>query len=105
MRTRKEKPIFRGYTIAAAGNLGGSAQWTDANIARWIELREGKFVRAMGEDVTHVVCSGEEFKRRGAFGTSFPCPVFGFPFFSFLRVCMKTKRRDLRMLSHFRGWW
>jgi hypothetical protein len=72
MRIRKEKPIFRGLTIAAAGDLGGSAQWTDANIARWVGLREGKFVRAMGEDVTHVVCSGEEFRRREDFGTFFP---------------------------------
>ncbi|KAH6841105.1 hypothetical protein B0I37DRAFT_357920 [Chaetomium sp. MPI-CAGE-AT-0009] len=45
MRTRKEKPIFRGLTIAAVGNLGGSAQWTDANLARWVGLREGRFVR------------------------------------------------------------
>ncbi|KAK4034920.1 hypothetical protein C8A01DRAFT_18363 [Parachaetomium inaequale] len=67
MRARKEKPIFRGLTIAAAGDLGGSAQWTDANISRWVGLREGKFVRAMGEDVTHVVCSGEEFKRKEGF--------------------------------------
>ncbi|KAG7290267.1 hypothetical protein NEMBOFW57_000266 [Staphylotrichum longicolle] len=111
MRVRKEKPIFRGLTIAGAGNLGGSAQWTDANIARWVELREGKFVRVsagpghgsasasgpiprngdvipgadgggggggggagcghgkvgkgLGEEVTHVVCTGEEFRRMG----------------------------------------
>ncbi|KAK4151764.1 hypothetical protein C8A00DRAFT_35574 [Chaetomidium leptoderma] len=73
MRSRKEKPIFRGLTIAAAGPLGGSDQWTDANIVRWVGLREGKFVREMGEDkdkgegeeVTHLVCSAEEFRRRG----------------------------------------
>ncbi|KAK3897756.1 hypothetical protein C8A05DRAFT_38670 [Staphylotrichum tortipilum] len=45
MRTRKEKPIFRGLTIAATGNLGGGAQWTDTNIARWVGLRLGRFVR------------------------------------------------------------
>lgn len=110
MRVRKEKPIFRGLTIAGAGNLGGSAQWTDANIARWVELREGKFVRVsagpghgsgsvpiprnsdgpgadggggggagcghgkfgkgLGEEVTHVVCTGEEFRRMGGVGKS-----------------------------------
>ncbi|SPQ26141.1 e3e54035-b881-4713-b636-979b6256acb3 [Thermothielavioides terrestris] len=61
----KEKPIFRGLTIAAAGDLGGG-QWTDANIARWVGLREGSFVRDMSEAVTHVVCSADEFKRRGS---------------------------------------
>ncbi|KAL2134271.1 hypothetical protein VTI74DRAFT_638 [Chaetomium olivicolor] len=74
MRARKEKPIFRGLTIAAVGDLGGSAQWTDTNIARWVGLREGKFVRdwelgkeaesAVEEGITHVVCSQEEFRRR-----------------------------------------
>ena len=94
MRTRKEKPIFRGLTIAAVGNLGGSAQWSDTNITRWVGLREGRFVRdgagmalsvsagtsIGGEDgvgrsgdveVTHVVCTGEEFKRGGRLGTYF----------------------------------
>ncbi|EAQ88985.1 hypothetical protein CHGG_05604 [Chaetomium globosum CBS 148.51] len=91
MRTRKEKPIFRGLTIAAVGSLGGSAQWSDTNIARWVGLREGRFVRdgvgvgvvagggslsvGVGEggdgggdgdgEVTHVVCTGEEFRRAG----------------------------------------
>ncbi|KAL2260577.1 hypothetical protein VTK26DRAFT_5356 [Humicola hyalothermophila] len=46
-RARKEKPIFRGLTIAVAGDLGGG-QWTDANIARWVALRGGAFVRADG---------------------------------------------------------
>ena len=49
MRTRKEKPIFRGLTIAAHGPLGGSEQWTDTNITRWVTLREGRFVRIGGE--------------------------------------------------------
>jgi hypothetical protein len=113
MRTRKEKPIFRGLTIAGAGPLGGSEQWTDANIARWVGLRAGKFVRVgsgscsgsgvengkekgkgkgdrdgiggtggggaccgddklsgLGEEVTHVVCTREEFRRMGGVGKS-----------------------------------
>lgn len=62
MRTRKEKPIFRGLTIAAAGDLaeGGrrSSQWTDTNITRWVELREGKFVRTMKGGRLRVSMSG-----------------------------------------------
>ncbi|KAL2018904.1 hypothetical protein VTK56DRAFT_10271 [Thermocarpiscus australiensis] len=64
MRSRKEKPIFRGFTIAVAGDLGGG-QWSDANIERWVKLREGRFVRQMDDSVTHLVCSDEEFQRRG----------------------------------------
>lgn len=69
MRSRKEKPIFRGLTIAVAGDLGG--QWTDINIARWVELREGRFTRAMDESVTHLVCSNEEFRRKSSMGEFF----------------------------------
>jgi hypothetical protein len=68
MRNRKVKPIFRGLTIAVAGDLGGG-QWSDANISHWVELREGKFVREMSEDVTHLVCNGDEFRRMGGMGT------------------------------------
>ncbi|KAK4242411.1 hypothetical protein C8A03DRAFT_29342 [Achaetomium macrosporum] len=64
MGTRKEKPIFRGLTIAAAGYLGGG-QWTDTAISRWVGLREGKFVREMSEDVTHLVGLEDEFWRMG----------------------------------------
>lgn len=79
MRTRKEKPIFRNLTITVAGSLinpngDGSTQWTDVNIDRWVSLRDGRFVRAMSDDVTHVVCTAEEFERRGLVGTSFPFP-------------------------------
>ncbi|KAH6624492.1 hypothetical protein B0J18DRAFT_478954 [Chaetomium sp. MPI-SDFR-AT-0129] len=70
MRTRKEKPIFRNLTITVAGSLidpngDGSTQWTDINIDRWVTLRDGRFTRAMTDDVTHVVCTAEEFERRG----------------------------------------
>lgn len=81
MGTHKEKPIFRGLTIAAAGDLGGG-QWTDASVARWVELRAGKFVRETDDwdAVTHLVCSADEFKRMGATGAFFssllPPPLF-----------------------------
>lgn len=85
MRTRKEKPIFRNLTITVAGSLinpngSGSTQWTDVNIDRWVTLRDGRFVRAMTDDVTHVVCTAEEFERRGLVGT-YPFHAYiSFPF-------------------------
>ena len=67
MPGRKEKPIFEGVTVAIAGELGG--QWTDTNVARWVHLRGGKLVQTLEDSVTHLVCSADEFKARGAKGT------------------------------------
>lgn len=76
MPPAKVKPIFRGLTIAAAGDLGGSAQWTDTNIARWVSLREGRFVREMSDEVTHVVCSSEEFRKGKGLSRFLPSHAF-----------------------------
>lgn len=65
---RAEKPIFRDLIIAIAGDLGG--QWTDANIQRWVTMRAGKFNQDMDGSVTHLVCSPEEFKKKGSRGMS-----------------------------------
>ncbi|KAK3296244.1 uncharacterized protein B0H64DRAFT_461274 [Chaetomium fimeti] len=135
MRSRKEKPIFRGLTIAAVGNLGGSAQWTDTNIARWVGLREGRFVRdgagagagasvSMGAgkiigvgngegtgaggdaEVTHVVCTGEEFRRRGRLvKAALKCPkTCHIVTLDWLEDSMlKGKRLDEELYSHLRA--
>ncbi|KAJ4292170.1 hypothetical protein N0V88_005799 [Collariella sp. IMI 366227] len=70
MRIRKEKPIFRGLIIAVVGNLNGSAQWTDANIARWVGLREGKFLRlgqqqAGGKSISETTSGGGDGGNNG----------------------------------------
>jgi hypothetical protein len=42
------KPIFRNLVIAGVGNLqrpGGNGQFTDKNIARWVTLRGGMYLR------------------------------------------------------------
>lgn len=74
-RTRKERPIFRGLNIAVAGDLtSANSQWTDANIARWVGFREGRFVgsgEAIDGCVTHLVCEKGEFERHGSRGMSF----------------------------------
>ncbi|KAK0723083.1 hypothetical protein B0T26DRAFT_674697 [Lasiosphaeria miniovina] len=64
MREAKLKPIFRGLTVAMAGELGG--QWTENNIARWVRLRDGAFSYQIDASVTHLLCSADEFKKRGA---------------------------------------
>ncbi|KAK4106743.1 hypothetical protein N658DRAFT_520225 [Parathielavia hyrcaniae] len=72
--TRKETSLFLGLTIARAGDLkakkGRRQQWSDANVAQWVALRGGKYVGEKldgGGDVTHLVCSRGEFRRRGGF--------------------------------------
>ncbi|KAK0636853.1 hypothetical protein B0T17DRAFT_651542 [Bombardia bombarda] len=60
---RTEKPSLNGLTISVAGELGD--QWTETNIARWVELREGSFSQQMDESVTHLICSPAEFEKRG----------------------------------------
>ncbi|KAK4123919.1 hypothetical protein N657DRAFT_690567 [Parathielavia appendiculata] len=64
----EEKTIFRGLTIARAGDLnakkGRRKQWSDASIAQWVVLHGSKFVgEKLDGDVTHPVWSKEEFRR------------------------------------------
>jgi hypothetical protein len=66
MPPRREKPIFKNITIAIAGDLGG--QWSDTNITRWVTQREGTFSQQMDESATHLICSQDEFKKRGPRG-------------------------------------
>ncbi|KAK1769225.1 hypothetical protein QBC33DRAFT_347514 [Phialemonium atrogriseum] len=58
-----EKPIFRDLVVSMACQLGG--QWTDTNISRWVNQRSGVFITEMNNSVTHLICSPEEFKKRG----------------------------------------
>ncbi|KAK3954125.1 hypothetical protein QBC32DRAFT_385378 [Pseudoneurospora amorphoporcata] len=61
--TGRLKPIFRGLNIAISGIFDG--QWTDAKISHWVSLRAGTFSRRMSEDVTHFICTEEEFDKKG----------------------------------------
>ena len=59
----KLNPIFKNAVIATAGDFPHK-DYTDANIARWVKYREGRFSQELGDTVTHLVCTREEFKRR-----------------------------------------
>ncbi|EGO57882.1 hypothetical protein NEUTE1DRAFT_43047 [Neurospora tetrasperma FGSC 2508] len=61
--TGRPRPIFKGLNIALSGTFHG--QWTDTNISRWVNLRAGTFSWRMSEDVTHLVCTKEEFDKKG----------------------------------------
>ncbi|KAJ4361375.1 hypothetical protein N0V85_009411, partial [Neurospora sp. IMI 360204] len=64
--TRSPRPFLRGLNIAISGTFKG--QWTDTNISRWVNLRAGTFSLRMSEDVTHLVCTEEEFDKKGPKG-------------------------------------
>lgn len=57
------RPIFRGLNIVISGTF--EDQWTDTNISRWVTLRKGTFSVRMSKEVTHLVCTKEEFDKRG----------------------------------------
>ncbi|EAA27172.1 hypothetical protein GE21DRAFT_4481 [Neurospora crassa] len=61
--TGRPRPIFKGLNVALSGTFHG--QWTDTNISRWVNLRAGTFSWRMSEDVTHLVCTKEEFDKKG----------------------------------------
>ncbi|KAI9799746.1 MAG: hypothetical protein M1833_003865 [Piccolia ochrophora] len=56
------KTPFKGYLIALAGEFGGSR--TYANIERWIVNGGGRYSSTVTKDVTHVICTYEDFKAK-----------------------------------------
>ncbi|WAO92845.1 BRCT domain-containing protein [Fusarium falciforme] len=54
--------IFKGRVLAAAGPLPG--QLTVENLKRWALIRNGDFVDHFDEDVTHLLCTREQFDKR-----------------------------------------
>ncbi|KAL2680900.1 hypothetical protein Neosp_008503 [[Neocosmospora] mangrovei] len=54
--------IFKGRILAAAGPLPG--QLTVENLKRWASIRKGDFVDHFDEDVTHLLCTREQFDKR-----------------------------------------
>ena len=80
------RAIFKNVVLTAAGPLPG--QFTDDNLAKWIELRKGTFSRELDERVTHLLCTEELLRERGPRGMPpFPprsCPSpLSFPIFLF----------------------
>lgn len=54
--------IFKGRVIATAGPLPG--QFTVDNLKQWTKLRKGRFSEVFEEDVTHLLCTQEQFDKR-----------------------------------------
>ncbi|KAK4196135.1 hypothetical protein QBC40DRAFT_314102 [Triangularia verruculosa] len=64
--TFKEKAMFAKFTIAVSGSFHNKTHWTDANLARWITLRGGRYYKGPGvpREVTHFVTDENELKAR-----------------------------------------
>ncbi|KAH6890480.1 hypothetical protein B0T10DRAFT_605968 [Thelonectria olida] len=57
------RQIFKNLSIATAGPLPG--QLTDQGLKRWTELRKGRFSEDFDPDVTHLLCTKEQFNEKG----------------------------------------
>ncbi|KAI5459893.1 hypothetical protein BGZ63DRAFT_446774 [Mariannaea sp. PMI_226] len=56
------RQIFKNKSIAIAGPLPG--QLTTENLERWTTIRKGNFSNDFDEDVTHLLCTREQFNKR-----------------------------------------
>ncbi|KAK7428933.1 hypothetical protein QQZ08_004550 [Neonectria magnoliae] len=56
------RQIFKNRVLAAAGTLPG--QLTVENLSRWSQLRKGRFTEDFDDDVTHLLCTREQFNKR-----------------------------------------
>lgn len=56
------RPIFANRVISTSGPLPG--QSSVENLQKWIKLRRGVFTEDFGENVTHLLCTREQFNQR-----------------------------------------
>ncbi|KAI4866874.1 hypothetical protein F4820DRAFT_468481 [Hypoxylon rubiginosum] len=61
-RERGRATLLQGYEIAIADNLGPG--WTAADVSRWVNYHGGVFNHTMGEGVTHLLATPEQFKQK-----------------------------------------
>ena len=68
---RLEKAVFKGLTISFAGSFSGTsgAILPYEQMAKWVTLHGGHYEKEVTEDTTHLICSIEEYKRKGPQGT------------------------------------
>lgn len=64
------KPIFRGKVMSFSGDFGEN--WTHEQMANWIKLHGGEYVREITEGTTHLICTIEDYKRKTVQGI---CPL------------------------------
>jgi hypothetical protein len=75
-RTKKEKPmkaIFKGLMMSICGNhFKFDKSLTYESIAQYITLHGGTYEREVTDDTTHLICSIEEYKKKGPQGKLLP---------------------------------
>lgn len=79
------RQIFKNRVIAAAGPLPG--QFTVDNLKQWTKQRRGRFQESFDEQVTHLLCTQEQFDTR--------VPIGMLRFAS----CTKMNNQDLTVCS------
>lgn len=57
-----------GLTIAATGDFG--KERSHENIKRWVEKNGGQWAMKMSEDVTHLLCTKEDYRNKTPMGNA-----------------------------------
>jgi hypothetical protein len=60
------KNSFKDAVIAATGDFGPGR--THLDIKRWVDTNGGTFVTSLTEEVTHLICSQEHWRKKVAHG-------------------------------------
>lgn len=88
------RQIFKNKVIAAAGPLEG--QLTVENLQRWTKLCKGVFVDQFSDEVTHLLCTEKQFKKKNPIGETSLCLSFESLRLNFLLVKAALKRRKTK---------
>ncbi|KAL7930024.1 hypothetical protein V8C35DRAFT_330763 [Trichoderma chlorosporum] len=77
--------IFKNLVITTAGPLPG--QLTSDNLRQWTTLRKGTFTEEFHEQVTHLLCTREQFDRKLPRSEHFLLPSLSIPIPHILLAC------------------
>lgn len=68
--SKPQKAIFKELTLSIAGNITNTSGTHIAHedIARWFTVHGGLYESEVTQDTTHLICSIEEYKKRGPQG-------------------------------------
>jgi hypothetical protein len=72
-KERPQKPIFKDFTLSIAGTITDTsgAIIPHENIVKWFTAHGGTHEREVSKETTHLICSIEEYKKKGPQGMSF----------------------------------
>jgi hypothetical protein len=86
------KKIFRGKVMSFSGDFGDG--WSHEQMANWVKLHGGEYVREVNKETTHLICSIEDYRKKTTQG------MFYFICYSRIRKTNGTTRK-ISKFPHF----